>query len=236
MARSPLALDELAPTLDALDDLGAAVAVASRDELGRFDGWPRRLEDRVRGGLTVRIEPPGPPSRRRYLLDRARARGLAPAADALDALAEAADGYRSLDGLLARLVLAGRVERRPLDLRLARTLLDGDEDAPPATVAEVARAVARQFGLRPRDLRSADRRAALVTPRHLAILLARELTGASFAALGHAFGDRDTKTIRHACRAASARLASDPSLAAVAEFLRRRWDRSDEPSRSGPAS
>ena len=226
LSRSPLALEELAPTLDALDDLGAAVAVATRDVPDRFEGWPRRLADRFRGGLTVRLDAPGPPSRRRYLLERARARGLSLSSEAVDALAENADGYRSLDGLLARLTLAGRVERRPLDLRLARSLLEQDAGPPSATVAEVARAVARQFGLRLRDLRSPDRRAALVEPRHLAILLARELTGASYTRLGAAFGNRDTKTIRHACRAADARLAADPALAAVAESIRRRWARS----------
>ena len=53
--------------------------------------------------------------------------------------------------------------------------------------------------------------------------LARSVTGLSFSAVGAYFGNRDPATVRHACKAAAARLAADPSLAAAAEALRRRW-------------
>jgi chromosomal replication initiator protein len=49
--------------------------------------------------------------------------------------------------------------------------------------------------------------------------LARSLTGASFAAIGAYFGGRDPATVRHACRAAAARLDADPALAAVADAV-----------------
>ncbi|MEW4566665.1 DnaA/Hda family protein [Tautonia sp. JC769] len=224
MTRSPLALAELEPTLDALDAVGASVAVSVRDDPGRWDGWPRRLADRLRSGLTVRLDRPGPATRRRYLLDRVRQLGLTATAEALDTLAEAADGYRLLDGWLARATLMARVDRRPIDLDLVNSLIHDDQSASPGvSIAQVIHAVARSFGLRPRDLRSASRRAALVEARHLAIFLARDLTGASFAELGKAFGGRDSKTIRHACQATSRRLADDPTLASAAGAIRSRW-------------
>ncbi|QDV37478.1 DnaA/Hda family protein [Tautonia plasticadhaerens] len=224
LSRSPLALAELEPTLDELDAAGASVAVTVRDDPGRWESWPRRLADRLRAGLTARIDGPGPPSRRRFLLDRTRARGVAMTAEAIDLLAEAADGYRTLEGWIARLELNARVDRRPIDRVMAAALLADDEaTAPAASIAEISRAVASRFGLRVRDLRSSSRRAALVVPRHLAILLSRELTRSSFASLGAAFGDRDPKSIRHACRAASIRIANDPAIASVAEAIRRKW-------------
>ena len=228
LARSPLALAELAATLDALDAAGASVAASTRDAADRYAGWPPRLADRLRGGLTVRLDPPGPSTRRRYLHDRCRARGLTLAASTLDAMADAADGYRALDGRLARLALAARVERRPADAALAESLGAEAALAPP-TIAAVTRLVASHFGVRPRDLRSASRRSGLVAARHLAILLARDLTGASHAALGASFGDRDPATIRHALRAAAARLDADPSLAALAAAIRRRLDPAADP-------
>ncbi|HEY2155548.1 MAG TPA: hypothetical protein VGH33_07955, partial [Isosphaeraceae bacterium] len=100
---------------------------------------------RLLGWLSVRVDPPGLTSRRRYLLDRARSRKIALASDAVDALAEAADGYRTLDGWLARLGLAARVERRPFDRTLAESYLsDEAEPAPPPTIDAIARAVARR--------------------------------------------------------------------------------------------
>jgi chromosomal replication initiator protein len=73
-----------------------------------------------------------------------------------------------------------------------------------------------------------------VAPRHLAMHLSRILTGKSYQAIGTYFGGRDPATVRHACRAAAARLAADPALAAAATALLRRW-RSVEPPEEIPA-
>ena len=227
VARVPPALEELSHTLDALEARGAAVAVAARTAPGGLEGWPARLVSRLLGGLSVRVDPPGLASRRRYLLDRARARGVSLASDAVDALAESADGYRTLDGWLARLGLAARVERRPLDRALAESYL-ADEAEPPApspTIEAIARAVASRFGVRPADLRGSARHPQFVEPRHLAMHLARASTGLSFAAIGAYFGGRDPATVRHACRAAAIRLDADPALASAAEAIASAWRR-----------
>jgi chromosomal replication initiator protein len=225
LERAPLALGELTHTLDALDDAGAAVAVSARTGPGQWSGWPRRLVNRLLGGLAVRVDPPGLASRRRYVLDRARARGINLAAEAVDSLAETADGYRTLEGWLANLALTARVERKPLDGRLVAPLLDGDASSAPPTIDEVARAVAAKFGVRLRELRSDTRRHTIAEPRHLAMHLARALTGLSFQAIGAYFGGRDPATVRHACKAAAARLAADPALAAAVAALGRQWRR-----------
>lgn len=225
LERAPLALTELTHTLDALDEAGAAVAVSARTGPGQWSGWPQRLVSRLRGGLAVRVDPPGLAARRRYVLDQARRRDLTLAAEAVEGLAEAADGYRVLDGWLARLALEAKVERRPLDHTLAAELLS--EEAPLAsgapTLEQVARAVASRFGVTLKDLRSSSRRRNVAEPRHLAMHLARSLTGQSFQAIGKYFGGRDPATVRHACQAAAERLAADPALAAAASALRRTW-------------
>jgi chromosomal replication initiator protein len=228
-------LEELTHTLDALDDAGAGVAVSARVGPGQWSGWPRRLVNRLLGGLAVRVDPPGLASRRRYLLDRARARGIGLSSEAVDSLAEAADGYRTLDGWLANLALTARIDRRPLDGRLVAPFLEEDGALPPLTIDEIARAVAARFGVPLRDLRASTRRKTIVEPRHLAMHLARTLTGQSFQAIGTYFGGRDTKTVRHACRMASARLAADPALAAAVDSLRLRR-RSPSPADERPLS
>jgi chromosomal replication initiator protein len=224
LERAPLARAELMHTLDALEGAGAVVAVSARVGPGQWSGWPSRLVNRLVGGLAVRVDPPGPATRRRYVLDRARARGINLAADAVDALAEAGDGYRTLDGWLARLALAARLERRPLDRRLVESLVAEDgEAAPTATLDQVARAVAAQFGVGLGALRSPTRRRTIAEPRHLAMHLARSVTGLSFRAIGAYFGDRDPATVRHSCRTAAARIAADPALAASVAALRQQW-------------
>ncbi len=217
LERSTLALGELSHTLDALEDAGASVAASARTGPGRWSGWPERLVSRLVGGLAVRIDPPGLASRRRYVLERGRAKGLRLAAEAVEDIAGRGEDYRALDGLIARAALMARVEKRPMDRSLASDLLaDDDGTAPTARQAaeRIARAAAERFGVTLRDLRSASRRRALVVPRHLAILLVRRGTPLSFAAIGQFFGKRDAATIRHACDMAEQRLADDPAMAA----------------------
>ena len=224
LERSPLALSELAPTLDALDEAGAAVAASARTGPARWTGWPARLVSRLVGGLSVRVDPPGPASRRRYVLERSRAQGIRLSATAVEELAERGEDYRSLDGMIARVKLAGRVETRPLDGSLAEDILDEDDASgrdPLRTAETIARSVAQRFGVNLRDLRSSSRTQAFMVPRHLAILLVRRGTALSFAAIGQFFGKRDAATIRHACKAAEARLAQDPALAAEIAAIER---------------
>ena len=227
LERAPLALGELTHTLDALAELGASVAVSARVGPGQWQGWPTRLVNRLTGGLAVRVDPPCLASRRRYLLDRARSLGLKLASGAVDTLAEAADGYRPLDGWLARLALTARVEGKPIDAGLAASLLaePGASAGPRGDVSidDIARAVAKRFGVTVRDLRSPSRRSTVAGPRHLAMYLARALTDESFVSVGRYFGKRDPATVREACKSAAERLAADPSLAAAVEAVKGRW-------------
>ena len=226
LERTPWALEELAHTLDALDEMGGAVAVAARTGPGGWSGWPGRLVSRLTAGLAVLIERPSVESRRRYLLEQARSRKLALPPEAIEPLAEAADGYRTLDGWLAQLALATRVDWRATPgPDLVAAILRGDPVAAGPDLAAIARAVAGALHVRVGDLPSGTRRAAVAEARHQAIHLARLHTPLSFRAIGAYFGGRDPATARHADRTAAARLAADPGLAAVVAALTQGWGR-----------
>ena len=227
LARSPLAIDELAFTLDDLDAADAAIVVASAWPPSQCyaDGLPARLISRLAGGLAVRLDLPGLDLRRRFLLDRAQARGLLLATQAIDWLVShlpAEGGFPPVEGALTRLALEARLRpqrvRQALDVEFVRRVLDNDleSDPPPIpTVAETTRAVAHIFRIPVRDLRSSSRASATAEARHFAMFVARQQTGASFAKIGAYFGNRDPATVRHACRAAAARLEARPDLAAA---------------------
>ena len=225
LERAPLALTELMHTLDALSDNGGtrspsqqcASAAASRMNL------PKRLISRLSGGLAVRVEPPTLETRRRYVLDRLRVHKATLPAAVVEVLIQTGEGYRALNGLLARLALEKKIAPASRPLNPLDVLSHEQEIIPVVNIVQVARDVAHAFGVSVRDLRSASRQSGLVVPRHVAIYLAREVTGASFAALGSYFGSRDAATIRYACRTSTERLAADPSLAGLVFSLRSRW-------------
>ncbi|GIW85936.1 MAG: hypothetical protein KatS3mg108_0260 [Isosphaeraceae bacterium] len=222
--RSPALRAQLASQLDALDHLAAAAAFTCPWPPSAWpDHWPARLVSRLRAGLAVRLQPPGPELLRRYALQRAAALGLTLSPTTLDHLTTCG-GFRQLDGLLAQLQLSSRLHLPTPDPPPPTS----DPPSIDQSIAHIARLVARHFGVSLTDLRGPRRHPALVTPRHLAIYLARQTTGASFARLARYFGHRDTKAIRHACSATAARLNTNPALASTAQtFARVQKDQSN---------
>lgn len=77
------------------------------------------------------------------------------------------------------------------------------------TIAQIQAAVTLHYRLRPGDLVSPRRNRHIAYPRHIAMLLARELTTASMPRIGRAFGDRDHTTVLHALKNATRLLSAD---------------------------
>ncbi len=241
LERAPRAWDELEHTLDVLETRNAGVAVSTRSAPAtwRKRGWPSRVISRLSSGLATRIGPPGRPALRRYLLEHAGRHGIALPAQSVEELVQAAAGYRTLDGWLARLALEARMNRPGASRRMSARDIAGSI-APPlivdgahvqtflaeegrvvnpiAPIESIARAVAAQLDVRLNDLRGPGRGARVAHARHLAIHLARA-QGTSVAAIGSYFGGRDPATIRHACKAALRRIEADPALAALAAAI-----------------
>lgn len=72
--------------------------------------------------------------------------------------------------------------------------------------------VAGHFHVRAADIRGNRRPTELVRARWVALWLARTMTGASYPALGQAFGGRDHATVINACKRMRERLAGDAKL------------------------
>jgi chromosomal replication initiator protein len=247
--RSPSALAELEHTLDRLINTGAAVVLTAKvppafwNASKRLGVWSNRLISLVAGGVLARIEPPGTVLRRRFVLEQLRNRDLALSTEAIDWLAASAAGFRELEGWVTHLSFWARKNApsaagRPLDANQVKALLEETipfEAATSPALDILVRSVAKHFDLPVRDLIGPSRLRSLVVPRHLAILVAHEHTGASYASLARYFGNRDPKTIRHACLMARRRLVNDPSLdsslkLAVESARPRILKRSDQPS------
>jgi chromosomal replication initiator protein len=249
LERVPWVRAELAHTLDALATNGAAVAVSAQSPPATWvpQSWPYRLVNRLTSGLAVRIGPPGLTSRRRYVLQYTRQHDVMLDAAAVEVLAEAADGYRTLDGWLSRLALETRLKWNEGDRRTGPNVPEAQHALPgcaldPHTVAIiladetllakqlltmniVVQGVADRLGIRLSTLRGPGRQASVVVARQIAMHLARILTGSSFAVIGNYFGGRDRASVRYACRMATVRLNANPALATSVALLSQGWQK-----------
>jgi chromosomal replication initiation ATPase DnaA len=92
-----------------------------------------RLRTRLEGGLVAELQPADRELRRRVIDRLLAARGEAPAPELAAYLAaRPAESVRAVQGVVQRLLNAAEVQQRPLDLALARELLEGPPPPPPA--------------------------------------------------------------------------------------------------------
>jgi len=76
----------------------------------------------------------------------------------------------------------------------------------------IQRKVSECFGVKLSELRAKNRTKAVAFPRQIAMFLARQLTHASLAEVGRAFGGKDHTTVLHAVGKVQTLLREDPTL------------------------
>lgn len=81
-----------------------------------------------------------------------------------------------------------------------------------AAINAIIALVASHFSLGTPELLGPSRAEPVVTIRQIAMKLARDLTGASYPDLAHAFGKDDHNTIRHACAVVDQKVRHDEVL------------------------
>lgn len=83
---------------------------------------------------------------------------------------------------------------------------------PKPTTRNIIMSVAKEFGLKVRDLQSQSRKQSIVRARGLAMLLCRILLEMSLDEVGKQFGGRDHTTVLHACRKTQSQFEQDSEL------------------------
>jgi len=87
------------------------------------------------------------------------------------------------------------------------------------TIEHIQRKTAEFFGLKLSDMRAKNRTKAVAFPRQIAMYLARQLTHASLADIGRAFGGKDHTTVLHAAEKVHTLLQEDPKLRKTIDTL-----------------
>lgn len=213
----------LVTAIDALIRRGVLVIATLRQAPQAADGLSPALVSRLSGGLVVELALPGALARRELVRQAAASAGVLLREDEVAALANGDKGAAHSMATPARLrhavlELSGMKEFGGSRDEIAAQAA-GQPSETKAICRQVAATVARQFELTLTDLKSQSRRQALVEARSLAMYIARQITGASYAEIGRYFGDRDHTTVLHACRKVTQAVADDKSTRRIADDL-----------------
>lgn len=213
LVRHSVAQRRLAALLDEAARSGTTTVCTSLHSPGDLKGLQPKLANRLRSGVSVAMRLPGPASREKLLQHFCTHLQIALPMPVIRLFArELSVSPRELLGVLLRFDDQARQQQVFPDATYARRFLKHELQPRDLTVDDVAKAVARQFGVRLGEMRSAARDQSLTLPRQCAMYLARELIGERYTQIGASFGGRSHSTVLHACSRITKLLADDPGL------------------------
>jgi len=203
----------LATTLDELRRSGTSIVMTSVSAPGELTGFQTRLVNRLRGGICAAVQLPGPKSRQSLLQHFCSHLQIALPIPIIRLFArELAVSPRELLGLLLRFEDLARERRAIPDAALARAFLRQEIQPQQTTIDQIAKAVARHFGVQLAEMKSQARDQMIASSRQCAMYLARQLTGEHYRLIGEYFGGRSHSTVLHSCSRIASQLAEDAGL------------------------
>jgi chromosomal replication initiator protein len=181
-----------------------------------------RLRSRFEWGLIADIQPPDFETRVAILKKKAEIEHVRLPDDVAYLIATRIKAnIREIEGSLTRMIAFCSLSGREMNLDLAQEVLSelwGDEERV-ITIDHIQRRVAEFFGVKLSDMRAKNRTKAVAFPRQIAMYLARQLTHASLAEVGRAFGGKDHTTVLHAAEKVHALIQEDPKFKRTLDTL-----------------
>ena len=222
---------QLLAVIDTMLGQGGRVLITASRLPGRLDRFDRKLVSRCRGGVVVSVRRPGPASRLQLLEHFASRHQVPLPVDVAQLLAQKITGSpRDLISALGQLETLSRISGGVIDTTMARSVVAGDAEAKPPGLAQIARVVARHFGVSARRLRERSRAQHIVVPRQCAMLLVRELSGTIYSEIAAYFGCSNHTTVLHACRRMQQRLGNEPELRRLVHAIHAELTGREEPA------
>ena len=175
-----------------------------------------RLVSRFQSGLIVDIQPPDLETRIAILMKKADNEKLDIPYDVTEFIATSIkNDIRMMEGALVKLLALSSLTRSDITVELAKKVIKdlmGEMVVKKTTLKQVARIVGEHLQISENKLYSKSRVMDVVSARHLAMFLCREITKSSLNTIGKHFGNRDHSTVIHACKTIEDRLKIDQHL------------------------
>ena len=214
--------EEFFHTFNALHQHGRQIVLSSDAPPSDIPTLEERLISRFRWGLVERLERPETETRMAILRHKADAVGLALPGDVVEYIAaNVRDNVREIEGALASVRTRSEIERRPVDLALARSALEATlaRERPVVGLDRIVEIVGAHFGVKPGDLKSSKRTKSVSLPRQVVMHTARRVTTLSLEEIGDYFGGRDHTTVLYAVQKVDALLQRDDELRSTVNTL-----------------
>jgi chromosomal replication initiator protein len=156
-----------------------------------------KLLSRLSAGLVLELKKPDLDIRRRYVHVKNEQFGIGISKEQELLIAQRYQDFRSIDGILARIVTYRSTINCHEDIR---TILEQEKERKVLTPEDIIAAIARHYDVAPEKLTAKNRNKTLTLPRQISIFLIRELLGLSLVHLGKIFGGRDHSSVLYSVK------------------------------------
>lgn len=194
------AQNELAALIESCGKTGKPLLVTCPTLPLVCEGISTRLSSRLSSGLSLPLQPPGHAARLEIVKELAVIHDVQLTPDAIELLTDRFEvTVPKLEHLFVQIRLKFTVDGQSsmIDRSSLLALLQPGEEDQQKMIKLIQKRVAKKFGLKLSDLKSASRKQTVVLARGIGIFLTRTLLGTSFVKIGNAFGNRDHSTVLH---------------------------------------
>ena len=189
-------------TFNTLHDHNKQVVITSDVAPKHLQGFEERMVSRFEWGLITDVTAPDLETRIAILRKKAEAERIQIPPEVLSVIADKVQSnIRELEGTLIRVTAFASLNRLPVTMELAQTVLKDlfsfDEEAP-VSPSDIISHTANYFKLTVDDLHGSSRSQTIALARQIAMYLCREMTSMSLPKIGQLFGNRDHTTVMYA--------------------------------------
>jgi chromosomal replication initiator protein len=180
-----------------------------------LEGLNERLLSRFRWGLSADLQIPDYDTRIEILLRKMKAEGLEMPREVVKYIAyNISTNVRELEGALVSLLAQSSLNRREIDIDLAKKVLRNFIRHPnkEITINDIQKMVCDYFNVPYDKLLQKTRKREIVQARQITMYLARSFTKNGLKTIGEHFGGRDHTTVIHSCQTVKNLMDSDAAF------------------------
>ncbi len=164
-------------------------------------GLQERLLSRFKWGLTADLQQPDLETRIAIINNKMESEGIYIPEDVVEYLAYSVDtNIRELEGVLISLIAQSSLNRKDIDLELAKQVLKNivHDIESEVGIDYIQKTVSEYYHLKTDQLKDKTRKKEIVIARQVAMYFSKEYTNHSLKSIGYHFGGRDHSTVIHA--------------------------------------
>jgi chromosomal replication initiator protein len=223
--------DEIFHTYNALHSEGKQVVLTSDRSPRDLAGLEDRFRTRLLQGLITEVDQPDLQTRVAIIRSKAAADNIVLPDDVVEFIAHRVrDNIRELEGSITMLRAYAGLRQEKISLELAQSTLSNIGQEHVVLLPDnIIAAVAEFYGFSSTDIKGPNRSRPLVTARHVAMFLMRELLpDYSYPMIARVFGDRNHTTVISGVEKIRGQLPNDQVLFTQVTQLKRRLQSSTE--------